>query len=116
MSIKDNWDLSTPSGRLMFQIVGAMAEFESSLIAERIRAGMRRRRLEGLPLGWAPLAVDHQFLICDRLSGMSLTRVSTKYVSRASVVRFARAAMRGECPQVGALLPAAAQAPAECVA
>jgi DNA invertase Pin-like site-specific DNA recombinase len=47
VSLKGNWDLGTPSGRLMFQIVGAMAEFEHSLIAERIRAGMRRRRLEG---------------------------------------------------------------------
>jgi DNA invertase Pin-like site-specific DNA recombinase len=47
VSLKGNWDLGTPSGRLMFQIVGAMAEFERSLIAERIRAGMRRRRLEG---------------------------------------------------------------------
>jgi DNA invertase Pin-like site-specific DNA recombinase len=117
VSLKDNWDLSTPSGRLTFQIVGAMAEFERSLIAERIRAGMRRRRLEGLPLGRAPLAVDHQSLVRDRLSGMSLTRVSKKYgVSRASVVRFARAAMKGECPQVGAFLPAATQAPVECIA
>jgi len=41
ISLKDNWDLSTPSGRLMFQIVGAMAEFERELIRERIRAGMR---------------------------------------------------------------------------
>ena len=58
VSLKDNWDLGTPSGRLMFQIVAAMAEFERSLIVERIRAGMRRRRLEGLPMGRAPLAVD----------------------------------------------------------
>lgn len=86
VSLKDNWDLSTPSGRLMFQIVGAMAEFERSLIVERIRAGMRRRRLEGLPMGRAPLAVDHRALVHDRLSGMSLTQVSKKYsVSTASV-------------------------------
>jgi len=31
-SLKDNLDLSTPSGRLMFQIIGAMAEFERALI------------------------------------------------------------------------------------
>jgi DNA invertase Pin-like site-specific DNA recombinase len=117
VSLKDNWDLGTPSGRLMFQIVGAMAEFERSLIAERIRAGMRRRTLEGLPMGRAPLAIDRQSLVRDRLSGMSLTRVSKKYgVSRASVVRFAREAMKGEAPQVAAFQPAAAQAPAECVA
>jgi len=50
VSLKDNCDLSTPSGRLMFQIVGAMAEFERSLIVEKIKAGMRRRKLEGYAL------------------------------------------------------------------
>ncbi len=118
VSLKDNWDLSTPSGRLMFQIVGAMAEFERSLIAERIRAGMRRRRLEGYSLGRAPLAVDHQALARDRLSGMSLTKVAKKYsVSRASVVRFTREALRHEAAQgVEFPLAAAAQAPAVCMA
>jgi DNA invertase Pin-like site-specific DNA recombinase len=117
VSLKDNWDLSTPSGRLMFQIVGAMAEFERSLIAERIRAGMRRRRLEGLPLGRAPLAVDHQSLVRDRLSGMSLTRVSKKYgASRASVVRFAREANRSEAAPLGDFQPTPILAPAECLA
>ena len=79
VSLKDNWDLSTPSGRLMFQIVGAMAEFERELIRERIRAGMRRRKLEGYVLGRAPLSVDHEALVRDRLSGMSLTQVAKKY-------------------------------------
>ena len=101
VSLKDNWDLGTPAGRLMFQIVGAMAEFERSLIAERIRAGMRRRRLEGLSLGRAPIQVDHARLVADRLSGMSLTQVARRYsVSRASVVRWVREAqhMAPEAP------------------
>ena len=38
VSLRDNLDLSTPSGRLMFQIIGAMAEFERALIQERVRA------------------------------------------------------------------------------
>src|SRR6266851_6924186 len=38
ISFRDNLDLSTPSGRLMFQIIGAMAEFERALIQERVRA------------------------------------------------------------------------------
>jgi DNA invertase Pin-like site-specific DNA recombinase len=41
ISLRDNLDLSTPSGRLMFQIIGAMAEFERALIQERVRAGLR---------------------------------------------------------------------------
>jgi len=48
---------------------------------------------------------------------MSLSQVSKKYgVSRASVVRFAREAMKGEPAQVGGFQPVAALAPAECVA
>jgi DNA invertase Pin-like site-specific DNA recombinase len=114
VSLKDSWDLSTPSGRLMFQIIGAMAEFERELIRERIRAGMRRRRLEGLPMGRAPLAIDREGLVRDRRAGMSLTKVAKKYgCSRASVVRLAREAM--EASQVAGSLPAAAQ-PAACTA
>ena len=49
ISLKDNLDLSTPSGRLMFQIIGAMAEFERRLIQGRVRAGrgMLLRRASG---------------------------------------------------------------------
>ena len=51
ISLKDNLDLSTPSGRLMFQIIGAMAEFERSLIQERVRAGLKNARAKGITLG-----------------------------------------------------------------
>ena len=44
------WTFS-PSGRLMFQIIGAMAEFERSLIQERVRAGLRNAKLKGKTLG-----------------------------------------------------------------
>jgi len=47
ISLRDNLDLSTPSGRLMFQIIGAMAEFERALIQERVRAGLRNARASG---------------------------------------------------------------------
>jgi DNA invertase Pin-like site-specific DNA recombinase len=117
VSLKDNWDLSTPSGRLMFQIVGAMAEFERSLIAERIRAGMRRRRLEGLSLGRSPIQVDHARLVADRLSGLSLTQVARRYsVSRASVVRWVREAQRKNADAIpAAMVPEAARPVAERV-
>jgi DNA invertase Pin-like site-specific DNA recombinase len=83
---------------------------------ERIKAGMRRRKLEGYSLGRVPLSVDHQALVRDRLSGMSLTKVAKKYgVSRSSVVRFTREAVNREAAQLGDLQPAASQAPAEYV-
>jgi DNA invertase Pin-like site-specific DNA recombinase len=117
VSARENIDTSGPMGRMFVTIIGCIAELERSLIVERIKAGMRRRKLEGYSLGRAPLSVDHQSLARDRLSGMSLTNVARKYgVSRASVVRFAREAMNREAAQIGAFQPAAAQAPAECVA
>jgi DNA invertase Pin-like site-specific DNA recombinase len=51
VSLRDNLDLTTPSGRLMFQIIGAMAEFERSLIQERVCAGLRNARAKGKQLG-----------------------------------------------------------------
>ena len=117
VSARENIDTSGAMGRMFVTIIGCIAELERSLIVERIKAGMRRRRLEGLPMGRAPLAIDREALVRDRRSGMSLTAVAKKYgVSRASVVRFAREAMKGEAIQVGKFQPATAQVPAECVA
>jgi len=117
VSARENIDTSGAMGRMFVTIIGCVAELERSLIIERIRAGMRRRRLEGLPMGRAPLAVDHQSLVCDRLSGMSLTNVAKKYgVSRASVVRFTREAMKGEAAQVSGFQPATVQELVECLA
>src|SRR5438094_5282233 len=51
VSLRDSLDLGTPSGRLMFQIIGAMAEFERALIQERVRAGLRNAKLKAVRLG-----------------------------------------------------------------
>jgi hypothetical protein len=51
VSLRDNLDLTTPSGRLMFQIIGAMAEFERALIQERVKAGLHNARAKGKSLG-----------------------------------------------------------------
>jgi len=51
VSLRDNLDLTTPSGRLMFHVIGAMTEFERSLIQERVCAGLRNARAKGRTLG-----------------------------------------------------------------
>src|SRR5438045_507608 len=51
VTVRDNLDLSTPSRRLMFQIVGGMAEFERAMTQERVRAGLRLARSKGKKLG-----------------------------------------------------------------
>jgi DNA invertase Pin-like site-specific DNA recombinase len=88
-------DTSGPMWGLFLPSVGGIAELEKSLIVERIKAGMRRARLDGQRLGRAPLNIDHDALVRDRLAGMSLTNAAKKYgVSRASVVRFVREAQQ----------------------
>lgn len=51
ISIDDSIDTSTAQGRLMFQIMGAFAEFERSAIRERLEAGLVRAKAKGMPIG-----------------------------------------------------------------
>ena len=48
---QDNIDTTTPTGRLMFHMVGAFAEFERSLIQERVKLGLQRAKQQGKVLG-----------------------------------------------------------------
>lgn len=95
VSAREAIDTSGPMGRMFITLIGSIAELERSILVERIRAGMRRARMDGQRLGRAPLDIDHDALVRDRQRGMSLTCVAKKYrVSRASVVRFVREAQR----------------------
>jgi DNA invertase Pin-like site-specific DNA recombinase len=76
VSLRDNLDLSTPSGRLMFQIIGAMAEFERSLIQERVRAGLRNAVARGVRLGRPRTSVDAAEIVRLRSSGASWREVA----------------------------------------
>src|SRR5580693_7696146 len=93
ISLRENIDTSGPLGRAMIVIVGAIAELERNLIVERMKAGMRRARLEGRQIGRTPLNIDRGQVVCDRRNGMSLTCVARKHrISRASVCRLVREA------------------------
>jgi len=76
VSLRDNLDLSTPSGRLMFQIIGAMAEFERALIQERVRAGLRNARAKGQKLGRPRRIADSSKVAALRASGVSWRAIS----------------------------------------
>ena len=51
ISVQDQVDTASPMGKAMFTIIGAMAELESALISERVKAGMAAARARGKPLG-----------------------------------------------------------------
>src|SRR5438552_9535591 len=88
VSRRENIDTSGPMGRLFLTLISSIAELESDLIRERVRAGMRRARLEGRQIGRARLDVDREQVVIDRRTGMSLTQVAKRHnISRASVCR-----------------------------
>ena len=81
-------DTEGPLGRAIVVIVSAMAELERCVIIERVRAGMRRAKLEGRRIGRAPLNVNRAALLRDRERGMSLNQLAKAHgISKASVCR-----------------------------
>ncbi|MBZ5532785.1 MAG: recombinase family protein [Acidobacteriia bacterium] len=78
ISLRDNLDLSTPSGRLMFQIIGAMAEFERALIQERVRAGLRNAKAKGKRIGRPRQVVESSEVLKLRAEGLSWRAISER--------------------------------------
>ena len=88
VSLRDGFDLSTPSGRLMFQIIGAMSEFERNLIRERVRAGMAHAKAKGRTLGRAKVHVDMVAVEARKAKGESLRAIARDLgVSAALLVK-----------------------------
>jgi len=55
VSVTESIDTSLPSGELVFQMIGAVAQFERSLIGERVKSGLANARAKGKSLGRPPL-------------------------------------------------------------
>src|SRR3954466_14776197 len=94
ISLRDNLDLTTPSGRLMFQIIGAMAEFERALIQERVKAGLRNARAKGKLLGRPRQNVDGSKVLALRASGLSWRAIGRELgAGTGTVYRFGHRTM-----------------------
>jgi DNA invertase Pin-like site-specific DNA recombinase len=78
VSLRDNLDLSTPSGRLMFAVIGAMAEFERSLIQERVKAGLQNARAKGKSLGRPKRIVNRDEILRMNAEGLSLRQIASR--------------------------------------
>jgi DNA invertase Pin-like site-specific DNA recombinase len=88
ISFREQIDTGGPLGRAIVVIIGAIAELERNLIIEKVRAGMRRARLEGQHIGRNPLVLDHAAIVRDRQHGQSLGQLAKTYrISRATVHR-----------------------------
>jgi len=91
VSFREQIDTGGPLGRAIIVIIGVVAELERSLIVERVRAGMRRAKLEGRHIGRKPLDLDRVGILRDRTQGQSLGQLAKSYhASRATIHRVLR--------------------------
>ncbi len=78
VSLSEQVDTSTPTGRMIFTVLGAVAELERSLIAERVRAGLRNARAKGKKLGRPRTNVDAAKIARLRRTGASWAKISAQ--------------------------------------
>jgi len=91
VSFREQIDTGGPLGRAIVVIIGAIAELERNLIIERVRAGMRRARLEGRHIGRNPLELYDVAIHRDRCQGKSLRRFAKGHrIPTATVQRVLR--------------------------
>jgi DNA invertase Pin-like site-specific DNA recombinase len=86
VSVQDQIDTDSPMGRAMFTIIGAMAELESSLISERVTAGMRAAETRGKHLG-RPATPQRLIAEIESLAtstDLSIRQIQSKIAGRAS--------------------------------
>ncbi len=96
VSYTEGVDTTTPSGQLLFHIVGAVAQFERDLIAERVRAGMAHARAMGKHIGRPRAKVDAEQITRMRNENLSLRGIATRLAIPVSRVR--RALLRAASP------------------
>jgi len=71
VSLSESLDTSTPAGKMVFTVLGAVAELERSLIVERVKAGLRNARAKGKRLGRPRVIVDARRIAILRKGGAS---------------------------------------------
>ena len=78
-------DTTTPAGKAMFQMMGVFAEFERSMIQERVRAGLRRAKDEGKRLGRPRIPAELEVRILAALKAPDRTEGVRKIAARFGV-------------------------------
>jgi DNA invertase Pin-like site-specific DNA recombinase len=78
VSLSEQVDTSTPTGKMVFTVLGAVAELERSLIVERVRAGLRNARAKGKKLGRPRAVVDASRVAALRLQGSGWKKIAAE--------------------------------------
>lgn len=95
VSYTEGVDTTTPTGQLLFHIVGAVAQFERDLIAERVRAGIAHARALGKRIGRPRAEIDVERVTGLRRQGKSFRQIALALCVPVSRVRRALAAKTG---------------------
>jgi len=86
VSFSEQMDTSTPAGKMVFTVLGAVAELERSLIVERVRAGLRNARAKGKKLGRPSVAVDAARITRLHAQGRSIREIADELGYSRSLV------------------------------
>ena len=78
VSLSEQMDTTTPTGKMVFTVLGAVAELERSLIVERVKAGLRNARAKGKTLGRPRKVVDAWRITELRAQGLSLRSIASE--------------------------------------
>jgi DNA invertase Pin-like site-specific DNA recombinase len=78
VSFSEQMDTSTPTGKMVFTVLGAVAELERSLIVERVKAGLRNAKAKGKRLGRPKRVVDARRIATLRAQGVGWKRIAAE--------------------------------------
>lgn len=102
VSLSESLDTSTPAGKMVFTVLGAVAELERSLIVERVKAGLRNARAKGKRLGRPQIGLDVAKIRRLRAQGRSWRKIARVMECSAKTCRRAwQKPARGFCPTIG---------------
>jgi DNA invertase Pin-like site-specific DNA recombinase len=95
VSFSEQLDTSTPAGKLVFTVLGAVAELERSLIVERVKAGLRNARAKGKKLGRPRVYPDQHRITALRAEGLSWAKIASRLgVGEGTVYRASQASAK----------------------
>ncbi len=88
VSLNEALDTSTPAGRVLFAVIAAIAEFERSIIVERVKAGVRKAQEAGVRFGRPRKGFDYKRAVALRKEGLSYRQIADRLgVSHTTVLR-----------------------------
>jgi DNA invertase Pin-like site-specific DNA recombinase len=77
ISYQENIDTTTPTGELIFHVMASLAQFESTLISQRVKAGMARAKAQGKHIARPPITKELQAKIIElQREGLSMNKIS----------------------------------------